>query len=423
MVQPIPLRPDAPQPDAPLDDAECLVINALLREDEFNPAAYGLREEMFTTWSKAYLFCLGHQQRAGFPPSLELFAASFPTFTMCSGVDPGWAADQLRGVFAEAELRRQLQAASAALREGDMDAARKAVADAAKPSDIYRPKGLEVMDPSVIEDSPVKVGVQMPWPTLQELTGGVGFGETLTLGARYGIGKSYLATLFAIEAAQVGPVAIMSCEMTKRRYIRRIHRTLAADSPELQRDLDSPERQVRFAAFEQLKPPPHPIHVLDPRDAKMSLRTLEGLAVEHRTIIVDHVGLLTNHAGKRAIEDWRVAAEISNVTKEVNLAADIALVLLSQINREGENTHGWQPPKPSKLVGTDALGQDADMVVTMARMHPGGRSMAYDLGKNREGPSGRFYSRFEPGTATYTEIDKDIALEIMREDQDKSGDA
>jgi replicative DNA helicase len=409
------------QPAEPLEDAEVLLINALLETSAFEPVKYGIREEMFTTWHKLFLFCCDYQTKARRPPSDELVSRSFPTFELLAEVDAGWAADMLRMQYSEAELRRQIGSAAMLLKDGAYDEARKLIADAAKPSDYLRPNGLMIMDPTVLEDSPIKAGFCCPWPTMQKATGGIGWGETLTIGARFSVGKSWLAPEFAVSAAQTAPVAVMSCEMTKRNYIRRIHQVLAQGDPALQRDLRSPDRAIRFAAFDKVKPPPHPIQVLDPSDAKMSLRTMEGLAVDHRTIIIDHVGLLSNHTGKRAIEDWRVAAEISNVIKELNLAADIAIILLSQINRQGDSTHSWKPPKASTLQGTDALGQDADMVVTCARPSEG--TMAYHLGKNRNSYEARWYSKFLPATADFSEISKDDMLDLRSADQDRTGDA
>jgi len=415
------LHPQAPQPDEPITDGEVFVINALLETEAFEPARYGLREEMFITWRKLFLFCCDYQTKAHRPPPDELVARSFPTFELLAEVDPSWASDILRMQHSERELRRQMASASMLMADHDYEGARKIIAEAAKPSDYLRPTGLAVMDTSVLEDSPIKAGFQCPWPTMQQATGGVGWGETLTLGARFATGKSWVMPEFAVSAAQVAPVAIMSCEMAKKAVIRRVHQVLAQGDVALQRDLHSPEREIRFKAFDRVKPPPFPIHVLDPSDAKMSMRTMEGLAVEHRTVIVDHVGLMSNHTGKPAIEDWRVAAEISNGIKELNLAADIAIILLSQINRAGDSTHGWKPPKVSNLQGTDALGQDADMVATMARPSEG--TMAYHLGKNRNGFEARWYSKYLPAIADFSEISKDQMLDLMRDDQDRLGDA
>jgi hypothetical protein len=75
----------------------------------------------------------------------------------------------------------------------------------------------------------------------------------------------------------------------------------------------------------------------------------------------------------------------------------------------------------SNLSQSDALGQDGDVVMTHKRL--GERAMLHNLGKNRGGRNGRYYTRFEPDKADFSEISADTARMIASEDMDRLADS
>lgn len=416
MVSPTPMFGGQPQSEAPLDSPEVLAINALLRSGRFDPEAYGIDVDMLAGYQQAWSFCQDYQDKTGAPPSIELFTRSFPTIEMVDGVDVRWAAEKLKAAHYEREVRRQLGTATRAMREGDLEAVREAVREIALPNPLSKPKGMNITDIETVAQSGVKIGFNTPWPTLTAATNGIGRGEFALVGARLGQGKSWLIPGYVLAAAQMGArCAIASCEMPMVQYIRRIHAWQAPDLVTLKR-LRSTDEDERKAALAALPPMAGSIEVFDPSVMRMNMRSIEALASEYDYVGIDHVGLLQDHSGKRAIEDWRVAAVISNSLKETALRFNAALMGAVQINREGE-TASSAPPKVSNLAQTDALGQDADIILTLKRL--GERSMLHSLGKNREGHNIRFYTEFEPNTASFREITGDQARVRAMEDQDR----
>lgn len=415
MAAATPLHPDSAQPEEPLESPEVLVLNALLRSGRFDPGAYGIDVDMLAGYQQAWMFCQDYQDKTGQPPPMELFARSFPDIEILGGtISPHWAADRLKAAHYAREVRRALGNATRLMRDGDLDGVREAIREMSLPNPLSKPKGMSITDVETVAQSGVKIGFNTPWPTMTAATNGHGRGEFALVGARLGQGKSWLVPGYVLAAAKMGAkVAVASCEMPMIQYTRRIHAWQAPDLKTLKL-LRSSEESDRLKALAALPALTGSVEVFDPSVMRMNLRSIEALASEYDVVWIDHVGLLADHQGKRAIEDWRVAAVISNTLKEIALRFNIALGAAVQINREGE-TASSAPPKVSNLAQTDALGQDADLVVTLKRL--GERSMLHNVGKNREGHNVRFWTAFEPATAHFAEISQDEANRRKLEDE------
>lgn len=414
--------PAAPHaPDEALESPEILVINALLESGTFDPATYGLNDEMvMKAYAKAWAFCTEHQQQVGRAPARDLFARSFPHIEIVSNVDPFWAADRLRTAAWERELRRNLQGAIGAINEGEWSLAQEIVAKAAKPQSHARPKGMSARDVASVDDGAFKIAMPVPYHSLMRETQGLGLGELWYLAARLGQGKSWYLPLFAACAAEYGiETAVLTAEMPKRQWINRIHK-IAAPDKKTRKELHDGDVKVRQAAMERMPAWLDNIEVLDSSDIEMGVRSVRVLSHERKLIVGDHVGLFRDAKGSRSIEDWRNAASISNDLKEIALASQIGLLFGVQVNREGESG-GHKPPKVSQLAQSDALGQDADVAIVMRRMGEG--AMMLETGKNRSGPNVRWYSMFDPKNGDFSEIDKDKALNIQINDAERLGDA
>jgi replicative DNA helicase len=422
VAKPIQMHPGTPQPEEPLESPEVLALNALLRSGRFDPQVYGIDADMLAGYQTAWNFCQDYQDQVGAPPPIELFARKFPTIEIIGGtIDPRWAADRLRAAHYEREMRRALGEATRALRDGDVDAAREVLKEINQPNPLTKPKGMNITDVETVAETGVTIGFNTPWPTLTAGTNGHERGGFWLLGARLGQGKSQLVPGYVIAAAKMGArVAVASCEMPMRQYTRRIHRWQTEGDLDLQRALASTEEQTRKAALMALPKLAGSVEVFDPSVMRMNIRSIEALASEYDVVWIDHVGLLQDVNGKRAIEDWRIAAVISNSLKEIALRFGVALGGAVQINREGE-TAGSNPPKVSNLSQTDALGQDADVVITLKRL--GVRSMLHNCGKNREGHDIRFYTKFEPAKGDFSEISGDEARLRELEDQNRLANA
>ena len=422
MVVQVPYHPNEPQPEQALTSPEVLAINALVGTGEFRPSQYGLDKEMLTNHDKVWQFCTEYQAKAGTAPPRQLLARKFPDFEQLSGVDPGWAADVLRSAHHENTIRRKLQGALAALHDGDVETSRELIAEAARPHLMARPRAMSVYDETTVSSEKLKDGWSEPWEGLQAYTQGVGRGELRYLGARFGEGKSWIAPVYAVHLAEQGArVCVLTLEIPKKVYARRTQLVLARGDQGLQKGLRDPSVKMRMAALNSMPQVKGSITLLDPSDVRMTTKAVELAAIDHDVVLVDHVGLMRDVSGKLAIEDWRTMAAISNRLKEITLELNIAVIGAAQVNRQGETSHG-RAPKSSQLSQSDALGQDADVLHLLKRMTDNGSSMLHDVPKNRGGFSTRFYTKFLPATADFTEITKTDAEDMARADMDRNGD-
>lgn len=422
MVLELPYGPTQPQPEQALDSPETLVINALIGTGEFRPSQYGLDKAMLANHDKVWEFCASYQNQTGLAPPRQLLARSFPDFEQLAGVDVAWAADVLRASYHERTMRLTLKNALSAIHDKDLDAAREFIAEAAKPTLMARPRALSVYDESTVAGQALKVGWTEPWEALHRHTQGIGRGELRYVGARQGEGKSWIAPVYAVHLAEQGArVAILTLEIPKRVYARRIQLVIARGDVALQQALKGTDERLRTAALHSLAPMPGTVDLLDPSDVRMTTKAVELAGVDYDVVIVDHVGLLRDTNGKQAIEDWRVMAAISNRLKELTLELNVAIIGCAQINRAGETMRG-RPPKTSQLSQSDALGQDGDVIHLLKRMIEHGSSMLHDIPKNRGGFSTRFYTKFLPATAEFEEISKTDAEDLARQDEDRAGD-
>jgi hypothetical protein len=153
------------------------------------------------------------------------------------------------------------------------------------------------------------------------------------------------------------------------------------------------------------------LDVHTPADGPVSPSTIAARCGEYDLTAVDYVGLMAQDGGGRAIDDWRVMASISNALKDIALSQGTAMLCAAQINRDGET--GTAPPKVKNLSQSDALGQDADVVLTM-RAKPHDVATDFSIEKNRHGSSGiRFYTTFDPNAGNFTEISGDHAEDLV----------
>jgi replicative DNA helicase len=123
-------------------------------------------------------------------------------------------------------------------------------------------------------------------------------------------------------------------------------------------------------------------------------------ADEYHLNCIDYIGLMRSDAGGRS-QEWQTLAGISNDLKLTASASHTCLLVASQINREGDS--GSEPPRLSNLAGSDALGQDGDVVITM-RKQPHNVGTAFSVEGNRHGEEGKFYTTFDLNTGAFVEI-------------------
>lgn len=416
---PTPLRPMGGRQGGGDDDEEgptspeALLISAFINSGQFNPEEYHVSSDDIAGWGKLWAFCREYQQKAGAAPSPLLVSKMFPEFVIMPDVNTAWAADKVRVAASMRDLRFRSRAILAALNDEDLEGAFGAIEGAVRPRG-HRKEPISVFDHSSITEEFQVTRIEVPFQTLQRASkGGIGPGEFWVVAARLGQGKTHVGLEFLARAAKIGyRCAVGAYEMPAKQVNARLIRKLAGRDSDMLKLLDSEEERDRKKAIDAIKERvPGTVEVFDPSHGRINtVGFATELCRDYDLVMLDHLGLMQNNEGKRAIDDWRIQSWISNSLREVTLSTETPVLALAQVNRQGEHSGSNKPPKASELSQADAIGQDADVVITMKR--PSKRLMRYEAVKLREGPNVGWFTRFEPERNRFEEISKEIAREI-----------
>jgi replicative DNA helicase len=290
----------------------------------------------------------------------------------------------------------------------------------------YRREPTDVFDHSVITDRFHIARIEVPYPSLMRISGGgIAPAELWYIAARFGQGKSWEAHGYGACAAKAGySVGLLSCEMPAAQVGMRVLRRLAGRDATLHRMLSSDQESQRKEAADTIAGMTDGrVNVFDPSHGRINtVAAVHDLCEEYDFVIVDHVGLMQDATGKRAVDDWRVMGAISNQLRELTLETNTPVLGVAQINREGARSGPWTPPKADNLSQSDFLGMDADVIITMKRAIDGGRVLVHRTAKMRDAPQVKWYTRFEPGRGLFTEITFELANELYLEDKASNTD-
>jgi hypothetical protein len=402
----------------PRHSSEAYLLSALITtSDALGAERRGIVAEMFAGYQAEYRWIQSYFRTYAECPSVATMKEKFPGFHYTETRDIRFSADEVREDFNRRQLAKSIRGAAEHLRHGDMDSAllewggfspNRAGVDLA--DDLASDAFLEFYD-AAYQVLPT------PWDTLTSLTGGgMRIGDYWVMAMRLGQGKSWSAISMAKTAILGGhDTMIYSMEMPREQIHQRMHAALAAEV-----DVDVSFSELHSRAYPKHKyrellgrikeHVPGSFYVVDSSAGIISPATISAHADAAELHIVDYIGLMRSVDGTRAIEDWRVASAVSNQLKEVALGKKTRVFALSQINRDGDQG-GWKPPQSKHLSQADAIGQDADGVITGKRYSD--TVMTYLLDKNRSGPGSRyFWTRFDVETCSFGEISRNTADDI-----------
>lgn len=412
------LQPRSVSEDEGPESPEALFISALLDSGEFKPEQYRITAEHLSCWAKLFTFCLEYQERGGTAPPLDLVKGKFPDFEFRTGVSAGWAAHVLHQSHASKQLRLNLGVAISKLDKDDLDGAFMALEAINRPRSVRR-KPNSIFDHHLHEEQFDVPSISVPYLTLGRSTGGIYPADLWYLAGRPGTGKTWNLCEYAAKAVAEGcRVRYLSLEMRSDRIAMRALKCMASDKELVL--LNSKDRLSMKKAIDDIKDRmPGTFDVVDPSHGRMTTTVVREHMDDADLLIVDHAGLLVTADGRRAVDDWRAMALISNMLKEYALETSVPILAGAQLNRTADSASP-RPPKLSQLSQSDALGQDADVVVTMKRLSK--HILIQSAEKVREGEGMMWYSMFDPSKADFREMKKDAALEYMASDDDFEAD-
>lgn len=266
-------------------------------------------------------------------------------------------------------------------------------------------------------------GIPTGFRDLDAYTLGLGRGTLTICGARPSQGKSALALAIANNVASLGiPVLFFTVEMPEaQQVLRLVAQRSGVSLGDVKRGRSSQQDRASLhaatTAVDRM-----PLAFDD--DAGLTIGSLRSRARafhrEHcRTpigdqptdllVVVDYLQLMAveRSSGSREGDIAAMSRGLKLLARELNCA----VLALSQLNREVEKR---TPPRPRAhdLRESGAIEQDADVILTMWRPEkydestkiPGLAEVIVD--KQREGPTGSLWLRFDGNTTRFRDYDK-----------------
>jgi len=257
---------------------------------------------------------------------------------------------------------------------------------------------------------------------IDRIIGGVSPGELVILAARPQMGKSALGLDIALKMAKQGKsIVFFSLEMGHKALIERAACSLAhvngavlKSGERSQEDLE----KVCAAAFELRE-----LNIVFHEGGTTAEKQRAFIEARRKThgvdiVFVDYLGLM--NAGRRNENRVQEISEISRKLKLCAVQEKVAVIALSQLNRQVENRENHRP-RLSDLRDSGALEQDADIVLLLYRedvyrqaewpetTEIDGKA-ELTIAKNRRGPTGIARLLFLQEYTTFADLAKEGTL-------------
>ena len=248
---------------------------------------------------------------------------------------------------------------------------------------------------------------------LDSLTGGLQNGMLAILGARPKVGKTALGLSIATNVAKkVGPVLIVSLEMTAKEIMTRI---MASETgTDMQRYVT---RKLTDEDYNAIPEATHSISQMKIRitnkQTPLQIRRFAsnmqrngGLAM----IMIDYIQLMKSDESKKSRYE-----EVSSISRELKLMAmelNVPILALTQFNRESEQGGSKRKPSMAEARDSGSIEQDANIFIIQyapgepkidsefydyweACQRDGSEFQMLEVAANRQGPTGFTLIKFD----------------------------
>lgn len=414
---------------------EVYLLSAILQTGEYQTlAAHGITSGMFHVCDHEYQWLEKYLTVKSKAPSKQAFRAQFPEFTI-------YKVDDVDHWCEEVKKSHKRQAMIDLMDEvlNHVDADDEDTALSSLEAGIERIRTVtsginpdfNVFDDWDVVYNSVKdrvdrvakyghAGVPTGFDTLDDLTGGLQGGWLCVVAARLGQGKTWTGVRMAYAAAMAGErVTYFSLEQSKLQIAMRVH---AFGSRHFSDEVFNPMDLNRGHGFDIIKYKQFLADMKQNRgsgefyinDTSRGIVTPSTIASVIQTkqpsvVFIDYLTLLGTTS-----DDWRGTAKLSSELQSVAQRYNVPIVAMSQVNRLGIS---HEPPGAEHLSQADAIGQDADVVLTMTQRSKS--VMKMKLAKFRHGPGGGTWNaKFSPGTGEYMEITNDEAEDLIEQDNE-----
>lgn len=408
---------------------EILLISSVIQtQDLATPSGLGVDADNFHGHRAEWEWIEKFHAKHGKVPDKPTFRNQFPDFPLLKTTDVEYATEAVANNHLRHALAASVKEATTMLSANKPEAAlakmRSSLSTLQDPqsarntnvladhSEVFR----EAARRAEAAMSKGLSGIDTGFATLNDRTGGIQPGDLWITAARLGVGKTWMLTKMATEAVCSGKRAVfVSLEQTKAQITFRLHTMLAnrfgysLRNRELMSGVNLDLKYYQGFLADLPSRVDGEFYVLDPSRGKVNPYTLSSIIERIRpdVVFVDYITLMQKES-----DEWQGVAKLSAECKEISLTHGVPIVAAAQINRLGEG--GRKPPGVDKLAQADAIGQDADVVVTQRKYSNKARQLL--LAKNRSGTDDIvFYAEFDPDAGKYEEVSYEEAMALQAE--------
>lgn len=416
--------------------SEALLISSLLRSKNHIPViSSGLEPEMFHAFTDEWEWVTNYVSRHRRLPSKRAFKDRFGDFTIYKVDDTDYYVEQVKEDHIQFVLIEEIDDAVSQLQAGTKP--KQVLESLGKAYNFLSAQSLGTSSEtniiehwdSVYQDAVRRVvranefgtpGIPTGFETLDVATGGIQPGQMFIVAARLGVGKTWTAISIAVNALVNGFTPLyFSLEQSKAQIGFRTHTFLSQQLQYGELKNHALNKGEGFSLLEYKRF----LRVLSKKlkngffvnDTTRGRITPEHIAAHIEAIgpdlvIIDYLTLMA-----RETSDWQSVAKLVGDLKAVAEKYQVPMLVVSQVNRIGA---GKEPPGTDHLSQSDSVGQDADAVVTIAKVSD--HVVKLKLAKYRHGPDGHiWFAEFDVNRGIYREVSGDEAERIKRLDTEQ----
>lgn len=235
-------------------------------------------------------------------------------------------------------------------------------------------------------------------PALNEYIDGLHKGNFIVLAARPSVGKTAVALNLAWGLKGRAKVAFYSLEMTEAEILRRLA-SLETGIPLKQikqkagYEVSTKLAQDFLPVFEtsglEIITNPQGFTMAELRSSALKLKQEGKLEV----LVLDQLDKIRASGRLSSATEYEILTKHSIALKQLALELEVPIILLAQINREGN-----EEPALKHLKGSGQLEQDADLVFILHRktdQQDRETELSFSIAKNRQGETGKIFYKWQ----------------------------
>lgn len=416
---------------------EVMLLSSVLRDNDFHIAmAANLTPEMFHSCQAEFEFIANYYQKYRKVPTKLAFKNKFPEFIIAACNDSGHFSQEVIKSHTRYRLTGTMRDVTEFITNGDIEkAVAKMYAEIIGISaEVGGANDVDIVSDfqALYDEAEEKanrvlaggmVGVPTGFETLDERTGGFQPSELWVWAARLGEAKSWSMMKSAAKALAYGKrVQYNTLEMSRSQVAYRMHTLMSSQmgaslfsNLDLQHGRNFDLKAYRKFLRNMKEHVKGHMFITDGSRGRISPLTIAAQIERNQPdiVFIDYITLMDGaNTG-----DWAAIGRVTGELKQLAAQYNIPIVGAAQLNRE--RGLGKDPAGPEALAQSDAIGQDADGVITNKKISESVLKMR--LAKYRHGPANfMWHVDFRPAEGVFEEINFDKAMALQDQDDERT---